>query len=138
MTKNTVSIHQTGFSSVSPDVAVNFLKSIWRSCGTRHHVTATTRMVISPPKTTEGTVPISLAASPLSKAPISLDYVIKIELTDDTRPFMRSGVRCWISEARTTTLTSSITPATYSAKNDSQNHFDKPKVMMHSPKPATQ
>lgn len=42
------------------------------------NITATTTKVIHPPNITEGTVPINLAASPLSKAPISLLEEIKI------------------------------------------------------------
>ena len=47
-------------------------------CGANTKVAVTTTKVIHPPKITEGTVPISLAASPLSKAPISFDEEIKI------------------------------------------------------------
>jgi hypothetical protein len=36
---------------------------------------------------------ISLAVRPLSKAPISLDEVMNMEFTDDTRPFRWSGVQ---------------------------------------------
>ena len=65
----------------------NFLKS-----GNLKFVNATEKIVITPPKTTAGTVPINLAVKPLSKAPNSLDEPIKIELTEATRPLTSSGV----------------------------------------------
>ena len=46
--------------------------------GTIKAVTMTTRIVIAPPKITEGTVPRSFAATPDSKAPISFDEPTKI------------------------------------------------------------
>ena len=52
----------------------------------------TINKVITPPKTTAGTVPSNLAATPDSKAPISFDEPMKILLTADTLPFILSGV----------------------------------------------
>jgi hypothetical protein len=49
-------------------------------------------MVIEPPKTTAGTTPINLAAKPLSKAPSSFEEIMKILFSDETLPFMFSGV----------------------------------------------
>ncbi|MEY4541804.1 MAG: hypothetical protein RLZZ306_3561, partial [Bacteroidota bacterium] len=45
-----------------------------------------------PPKITDGTVPINLAASPDSKAPNSLEELTKMPFTDETRPRISSGV----------------------------------------------
>ena len=57
-----------------------------RNFGAFHQVMPTTTMVMRPPNTTAGTVPINLAVKPLSKAPISLEEVMKMELTEETRP----------------------------------------------------
>ena len=65
----------------------NFLKS-----ENLKFVNITEKIVITPPKTTAGTVPINLAVKPLSKAPNSLDEPIKIELTEATLPLTSSGV----------------------------------------------
>ena len=62
-----------------------------RSSGTRTAVTATTASVASPPSTTDGTVPRSLAATPDSNAPISLELPMKMALTEETRPSRCSG-----------------------------------------------
>ena len=55
-------------------------------------VTATTINVTVPPKITDGTTLMSLAAKPDSNAPISLEDPTNILLTADTLPFMFSGV----------------------------------------------
>ena len=55
-------------------------------------VKPTVSIVITPPKTTAGTVPINFAARPLSKAPSSLEEPIKIEFTEATHPLTSSGV----------------------------------------------
>ena len=52
----------------------------------------TDNIVIIPPKTTAGTVPINFAVSPLSKAPNSFEDPIKIEFTEATLPLTSSGV----------------------------------------------
>src|SRR5205085_1908906 len=54
------------------------ISRIRRSAGERHMVMATTMSVMTPPKTTEGTVPRSFAARPDSKAPISFEEPMKI------------------------------------------------------------
>src|SRR5687768_4363989 len=98
---------------------------------------ATTNNVIHPPKTTEGTVPIILAATPLSNCPSSLEELINIELTEETLPRISSGTyNCKIVE-RITTLMPSKIPLTNNAVNESHTFFDNPKVIMHIPKPAT-
>ena len=79
--------------------------------GTRTAVTATTASVAIPPSTTDGTVPSSLAATPDSNAPISLELPMKMALTDETRPSRCSGVSTWSSVLRTTTLTGVHHPA---------------------------
>ena len=55
-------------------------------------VNPTVKIVITPPKTTAFTVPISFAVKPLSKAPSSFDEPTKIELTEATLPRTSSGV----------------------------------------------
>ena len=52
------------------------------SFGALKEVKITTRSVIVPPKMTEGTTPISFAATPDSKAPISFDDPMKTEFTE--------------------------------------------------------
>ena len=61
-------------------------------------VNPTDNIVIIPPKTTAGTVPINLAVNPLSNAPSSLDDPIKIEFTDATLPRTSFGVFDFESE----------------------------------------
>ena len=48
--------------------------------------------VMQPPITIEGTSPSRLATAPDSNAPISLDEIINIPFTADTRPRIASGV----------------------------------------------
>lgn len=50
------------------------------------YVIAAMPMVIHPPKTTAGTVRISFAVKPDSKAPISFDDPINMLFTAETRP----------------------------------------------------
>src|ERR1700722_554751 len=89
-----------------------------RNFGASQLVVAATTKVMQPPKTTDATVPISLAMTPDSNSPISLDDPTKIELTDATRPFMWSGVTIWNMVQRTKTLTASNPPLSISHKND--------------------
>src|SRR3546814_1784552 len=58
-------------------------------------------------------------------------------LIDDTRPRIASGVASCRMVVRSTTDTPSHTPDSISRKADSQNCVDRPKPMMHRPKPAT-
>ena len=59
-----------------------------------------TTTVMTPPTTTEETVPSSLAATPDSKAPISFDDPMKIWLTAETRPSIPDGTSTCISVLR--------------------------------------
>src|SRR5205085_832975 len=52
----------------------------------RRQIQITVTSVSAPPKITDGTVPISFAASPDSNAPSSFDVVTKMLFTDCTRP----------------------------------------------------
>jgi len=70
----------------------HYLSDNLRNTGLTLAVVATTIKVMIPPKATEGTRPISLAAIPDSKAPNSFDEPIKILLTEATLPRICSGV----------------------------------------------
>src|SRR5580698_8136251 len=54
-----------------------------------------TKIVPTPPSTTEGTVPNQAAVKPDSNSPSSLDAPIKREFTALTRPRIASGVANW-------------------------------------------
>src|SRR6185369_8349571 len=109
-----------------------------RSAGIFQAVTPTTPSVINPPKITEGTVPSSFAATPDSKEPISLEELLKLWFTAETRPNRCSGVRRVSSVERITTLTLSTMPLTASSASDSQNDRERAKKTQQSPKAATQ
>src|SRR5262249_3712099 len=64
-----------------------------RNWGAKAATSPTVTSVIAPPKSTEGTVPITLAASPDSNEPISFDDPMKMPFTEATRPRMSSGVK---------------------------------------------
>jgi hypothetical protein len=68
-------------------VKLSFLK-----VGERMDVMDTTKIVIHPPKITEGIDPINLALTPDSKAPNSFDEPINMLLTEATLPRISSGV----------------------------------------------
>ena len=68
-------------------------------------------MVILPPNTTAGTVLISFAVRPDSKAPISFDEPINMLFTAETRPRISSGVSNCIIVDRIITLTLSKDPS---------------------------
>ena len=70
----------------------SFVKSNFLNEGDIIPVVTTVINVIVPPKITAVTVPINLAVNPLSKAPSSLEEPTNIELTEDTRPLIWSGV----------------------------------------------
>ena len=91
-----------------------------RSCGTLSDTTNTVRIVMLPPNTTDGTVPIIRAATPDSKAPISFDDPMKIWFTADTRPRMALGVRSCTSVWRRFAGTSRPTPRAKSRKSSWQ------------------
>jgi LmbE family N-acetylglucosaminyl deacetylase len=69
-----------------------------RISGQAHATAATTRMVPTPPATTDTTAPNHAATTPLSKAPSSLDAPMNRLLTADTRPRNSSGVHIWTSD----------------------------------------
>src|SRR5690606_14992616 len=75
---------QASFSCSS----ISFLKSNFLNDGDTIPVVITVSSVIVPPKTTAVTVPISLAVTPLSKAPNSFEEPTNIEFTEDTRPLI--------------------------------------------------
>lgn len=110
----------------------NFLNA-----GAFHQLISTTSIVITPPKSTAGTVPKTRAVKPLSNWPSSLEELMNMELTELTRPRMSSGVVSCRMVPRTTTLMPSSMPAITSAANDIQNKSDRPKAIMQTPKPAT-
>src|SRR5687768_13605687 len=58
----------------------------FNSCGNHAATAGTESSDITPPKTTEGTSPISFAATPDSNSPSSLLEPMKITLTAVTRP----------------------------------------------------
>ena len=94
-------------------------------------------MVTAPPKITDGTAPSRLAATPDSKAPISLDEPMKIWFTAETRPSISGGRIACSSVLRINTLTMSAAPLTASSTSDSQNQRDSAKTIMQSPNAAT-
>lgn len=94
-------------------------------------------MVIHPPKITDGTTPINLAARPDSNAPSSFDDPMNMLFTAETLPFMFSGVSVWINVPRIITLTQSKTPLSIRNSMDNQNRSESAKPIMQTPKPAT-
>ena len=61
---------------------MSFVKSSFLKLGNLIEVKPTVNIVITPPNTTAGTVPINFAVTPLSNAPNSLEDPTKIEFTD--------------------------------------------------------
>ena len=82
-----------------------------RSFGARVAVAATTINVHKPPMIIDGTKPNKRAVTPDSKAPISLDEIMNIELTDETRPRILSGVKSCIIVPLIITLILSNAPS---------------------------
>ena len=101
-------------------------------------VVKTTASVINPPKTTEGTRPINLAATPDSKAPNSFDDPINMLFTDATRPRISSGVYSWRMVPRITTLTLSNAPLSINSRPDKMKLVESPNPIIHRPNPITQ
>ena len=95
------------------------------------------KMVITPPKTTAVTVPNSLAANPLSKAPNSLEEPTKIELTEATRPRILSGVFNCNMVCLMIMETPSTAPLKNKAATDSQKEVETPKTIIQTPKANT-
>jgi hypothetical protein len=104
-----------------------------RSFGAVNQVIKTTRKVIRDPNTTEGLVPISFAARPDSKAPISLDEPIKIELTDATLPRISCGVESCKIVCRVTILTLSHMPVSTSSAQERKKEWEIANPSMVSP-----
>ena len=77
---------------------------------------------------------MSLAVSPLSKAPNSFEEPTKIEFTEATRPRILSGVCNCRIVFRITTETPSKMPLKNIAITETQNHFDNPKTIIQTPK----
>src|SRR5262245_29777418 len=105
--------------------------------GQRCITARTTRIVPTPPPTTDATAPNQSAVMPDSKPPSSFDELTKTALTAETRPRIASGVSICTRVPRTTTLILSSAPATASATNDRRKLRDSPKTTIIAPKPAT-
>ncbi len=71
---------------------MSFVRSSFLKLGNLMEVKPAVNMVITPPNTTAGTVPISFAVTPLSNAPNSFEDPTKIEFTEATLPLNSSGV----------------------------------------------
>lgn len=97
----------------------------------------TTTSVIKPPNITDGTTPISLAASPDSNAPISFEEPMNMLFTAETLPFIFSGVLSCMIVCLITTLTLSNIPLRASRIKERIKFCDKPKAIMQSPNPVT-
>ena len=63
---------------------MSLVKSNFLNVGNLIAVNPTVNIVMTPPKTTAGTVPINFAVAPLSKAPSSFDEPTNIEFTEAT------------------------------------------------------
>ena len=109
-----------------------------RSVGTATATAPTTPSVTNPPATTDGTVPNRLAAIPLSNAPSSFEAPMNTQLTDATRPRIRSGERTRRIVLRMTMLRPSVTPLKNSATHDTMNVVDRPNTIIETPNPATE
>ena len=93
---------------------------------------------MKPPATTDGAAPNRLAATPLSNAPSSFEAPMNTQLTDATRPRIRSGERTRRIVFRMTMLRPSVTPLKNSAIQDTMNVVDSPNTIIETPKPATE
>ena len=80
---------------------------------------------------------MSLAVSPLSKAPNSFDEPTNIELTEATRPRILSGVFNCRIVWRTIIDIPSTAPLTNKAATESQKEVDNPKTIIQIPNPKT-
>lgn len=90
-----------------------------------------------PPKKAAGTGPMSLAASPDSKAPSSLEELMKIILMAEMRPRMSSCEQSWMAVDRMTALTPSKAPLRASAMNDRMTFLLTANTRMQMPNPVT-
>src|SRR5882724_6598928 len=109
----------------------------FRISGQLSAVAMTTRMVPTPPATTEMTGPNNCATRPDSNPPNSFEVPMNRLFTAETRPRISSGVSNCTSVCRTTTLTLSTTPQINSIANESQNQRDKPNAIVAIPNAAT-
>src|SRR5438034_1390942 len=110
-----------------------FSRPYLRISGQISAVAITTRIVPTPPETTENTGPKRCATNPDSKPPSSFDVPMNRLFTAETRPRVSSGVSSCTSVCRTTTLTLSTAPQRKSIANENQNHLEKPKAIVASP-----
>ena len=90
-----------------------------------------------PPKKAAGTGPMSLAASPDSKAPSSLEELIKIMLMAEMRPRIESWEQSWTAVDLMTALTPSNAPLKAKAMNDRMTFLLIAKMRMQRPNPVT-
>src|SRR5881296_2101833 len=121
----------------SPQPPSGHLLPHWGISGQSSATAMTTRIVPVPPETTAKTGPKKYATRPDSNPPSSFDVPMKRLLTAETRPRISSGVSNCTSVWRITTLTLSTAPHRNSVANESQNHFEKPKMIVATPKTAT-
>src|SRR5690606_18903476 len=117
--------------------SISFLKSNFLNDGDTIPVVITVINVIVPPNTTAVTVPISLAVTPLSKAPSSLEEPTNMEFTEDTRPLIWSGVLICKMVCLITIETPSVTPLKNNATTEIQKMEDKPNTIIQTPNPKT-
>ena len=113
---------------------ISFVKSNFLKFGDLIAVNPTVKIVITPPKTTAGTVPINLAVAPLSNAPNSFDEQTNIEFTDATLPQNSSGVFSCRIVCLIIIETPSVNPYINKANTDNQNISEIPNTIMEIPK----
>ena len=111
------------------------VKSSFLKSGNLIDVNTTVSIVITPPKTTAGIVPIIFAVSPLSKAPSSLEDPTKIEFTEATLPLTSSGVFNCNMVCLIIIETPSVTPYKNKAITEIQKIEDTPNAIIERPKP---
>src|SRR5256884_9228473 len=114
-----------------------FSRPYWRISGQISAVAITTRIVPTPPETTENTGPKRCATNPDSNPPSSFDVPMNRLFTAETLPRISSGVSSCTRVCRTTTLTLSTAPQTKSIANDSQNDRERPKTTVARPNAVT-
>ena len=83
-------------------------------------VMMTTSNVIEPPNITAGAAPMIREVKPLSNMPSSLEELMNMEFTEDTRPRISSGVVSCRIVPRTSTLIPSSIPAVSRATKETQ------------------
>ena len=113
---------------------MSFVRSNFLKVGNLIAVNPTVNIVITPPNTTAGTVPINFAVAPLSKAPNSFDEPTKIELTEATLPLNSSGVFNCKIVCLIIIETPSVNPYINRANTDSQKMSETPNTIIDIPK----